>query len=191
MQVTDHARQLMEKHLGKPFFDGGYAGSVARMTADDLQEGLAWVDDRFFPIRYEDEALPSVEWVLNVAKAAVLRCCFHCTVLHRQTSFFLLVGMPMLAHFTVLRCSQHQVISCWYTSDCNAQEAAVLWRKAFLEIQEKYAGVASTTLLFLNKTLNTNSLYAVVLHIVTQVSAPVTCLWTAVVTEHPLQLVCV
>lgn len=113
MQVTDHARQLMEKHLGKPFFDGGYAGSVARMTADDLQEGLAWVDDRFFPIRYEDEALPSVEWVLNVAKAAVLRYCFHCTVLYKQTSYFMLVGMPMLAHFTVLRCSQpssHQLL---------------------------------------------------------------------------------
>lgn len=74
VQVTDHARQLMEKHLRKPFFDGGYAGSVPRMNAADLEEGIAWVDDRFFPIRYEDEALPSVDWVLNVAKAAVLRC---------------------------------------------------------------------------------------------------------------------
>ena len=74
MQVTDHARQLMEKHMRKPFFDGGYAGSVPRMNAQDLEEGIAWVDDRFFPIRYEDEALPSVDWVLNVAKAAVLRC---------------------------------------------------------------------------------------------------------------------
>lgn len=73
MQVTDHARQLMEKHMRKPFFDGGYAGSTPRMTLEDVQEGMAWVDDRFFPIRYEDEALPSVDWVLNVAKAAVLR----------------------------------------------------------------------------------------------------------------------
>ena len=73
VQVTDHARQLMEKYLRKPFFDGGYAGSMPRMNAADLEEGIAWVDDRFFPIRYEDEALPSVDWVLNVAKAAVLR----------------------------------------------------------------------------------------------------------------------
>ena len=73
MQVTDHARQLMEKHLRKPFFDGGYAGSTPRMAPEDVAEGIAWVDDRFFPIRYEDEALPSVDWVLNVAKAAVLR----------------------------------------------------------------------------------------------------------------------
>ena len=73
VQVTDHARQLMEKHMQKPFFDGGYAGSTPRMSAEEVQEGMAWVDDRFFPIRYEDEALPSVDWVLNVAKAAVLR----------------------------------------------------------------------------------------------------------------------
>lgn len=73
VQVTDHARQLMEKHVQKPFFDGGYAGSTPRMSAEEVQEGMAWVDDRFFPIRYEDEALPSVDWVLNVAKAAVLR----------------------------------------------------------------------------------------------------------------------
>ena len=59
--------------MRKPFFDGGYAGSTPRMSVEDLQEGMAWVDDRFFPIRYEDEALPSVDWVLNVAKAAVLR----------------------------------------------------------------------------------------------------------------------
>ena len=59
--------------MRKPFFDGGYAGSTPRMSMEDVQEGMAWVDDRFFPIRYEDEALPSVDWVLNVAKAAVLR----------------------------------------------------------------------------------------------------------------------
>lgn len=73
LQAKDHARQLMEKYLSKPFFDGLYAGSTPRMTPQDWEEGLTWINDRFFPIRYEDEALPSVDWVLNVAKAAVLR----------------------------------------------------------------------------------------------------------------------
>ena len=73
LQVTDHAKQLLEKHVRKPFFDGGYAGSTPRMTPQDVDRGLDWVDDCFFPIRYEDEALPSVDWVLNLAKAAVLR----------------------------------------------------------------------------------------------------------------------
>lgn len=73
MQATDHAKQLMEKYLSKPFFDGMYADSKPRLTPPDWQQGLAWINDRFFPIRYEDEALPSVDWVLNVAKAAVLR----------------------------------------------------------------------------------------------------------------------
>lgn len=63
----------MEKRLGQPFFDGLYAGSVPRMGPQAAEQGLAWINDRFFPIRYEDEALPSVDWVLNVAKAAVLR----------------------------------------------------------------------------------------------------------------------
>ena len=73
MQAVDHARQLMEKHLGQPFFDGLYAGSTPRMDPQAWEKGLTWINDRFFPIRYEDEALPSVDWVLNVAKAAVLR----------------------------------------------------------------------------------------------------------------------
>lgn len=79
----------MEKHLRKPFFDGGYAGSTPRMSPDDLGEGIAWVDDRFFPIRYEDEALPSVDWVLNVAKAAVLRSTYIKSCLQSRNVYFI------------------------------------------------------------------------------------------------------
>ncbi|KAK9170395.1 hypothetical protein Syun_002535 [Stephania yunnanensis] len=43
--VPDHARKLMEKHLKKPFFSAGC----------------------------EDDCLPSVKWVVQLAKAAVLR----------------------------------------------------------------------------------------------------------------------
>lgn len=86
----------MEKHMRKPFFDGGYAGSTPRMSVEDLQDGLAWVDDRFFPIRYEDEALPSVDWVLNVAKAAVLRsvCCY-CNYLYDGPIPMLTSALPV------------------------------------------------------------------------------------------------
>ncbi len=31
-QVTDHARQLLEKHLGMPFLNAGYSGPSARMN---------------------------------------------------------------------------------------------------------------------------------------------------------------
>ena len=71
--MKDHARQLLEKYIGKPFLDAKYAGSAVRMTSDDVRDGLTWLDDRFHVIRYEDDELPSVDWVLDLARAAVLR----------------------------------------------------------------------------------------------------------------------
>ena len=72
-RATDHARQLAEKYIGSPFFDLPYARRVPRMTHEQLDSAIDWVDDRFHLIRYEDEQLPSVDWVLEIAKAAVYR----------------------------------------------------------------------------------------------------------------------
>ncbi len=74
MQVKDHARQLLEKYIGKPFLDAKYAGKAARMEAQDVEEGLQWLEERFHVVRCEDDELPSVDWVLGLARAAVLRC---------------------------------------------------------------------------------------------------------------------
>lgn len=74
--MKDHARQLLEKYVGKPFLDpeqARYGDEGSRMGAEDVEEGLAWLDDRFHVIRYEDDELPSVDWVLDLARAAVLR----------------------------------------------------------------------------------------------------------------------
>jgi len=76
LQVKDHARQLLEKYVGKPFLDpelARYGDQGSRMNAADVEDGIAWLDDRFHVIRYEDDELPSVDWVLDLAKAAVLR----------------------------------------------------------------------------------------------------------------------
>lgn len=51
LQATDHARHLVEKCVGKPFFDLPYARGVPRMTQGELDAGLDWVDDRFHLIR--------------------------------------------------------------------------------------------------------------------------------------------
>ncbi|CAM0909353.1 unnamed protein product [Alopecurus aequalis] len=72
-KVRDHARKLLEKHIKKPFFDARYGGSVERMSPDEFEEGKEWLNETFHLIRCEDECLPSVKWVLNLAKAAVLR----------------------------------------------------------------------------------------------------------------------
>jgi twinkle protein len=72
-RATDHARQLAEKYVGKPFFDLPYSRGTQRMSFEELDDALDWVDDRFHLIRYEDDELPSVDWVLDIARAAVYR----------------------------------------------------------------------------------------------------------------------
>lgn len=59
--------------MRKPFFDLPYAGSTRRMDWSEVEDGLQWLQDRIFMIRCEDDELPSVDWVLNLARAAVLR----------------------------------------------------------------------------------------------------------------------
>ncbi|XP_062178421.1 twinkle homolog protein, chloroplastic/mitochondrial-like [Phragmites australis] len=72
-KVREHARKLLEKRIKKPFFDARYGGSVERMTPDEFQEGKQWLNETFHLIRCEDDSLPSINWVLDLAKAAVLR----------------------------------------------------------------------------------------------------------------------
>ncbi|CAK9136377.1 unnamed protein product [Ilex paraguariensis] len=84
-QVRDHARKLLEKHIKKPFFDVRYGESVERMSVEDLERGKQWLSDTFYLIRVanfvsnglwnrcENDSLPSIKWVLGLAKAAVLR----------------------------------------------------------------------------------------------------------------------
>ncbi|TVU08521.1 hypothetical protein EJB05_41926 [Eragrostis curvula] len=71
--VREHARKLLEKHVKKPFFDARYGGSVERMTPDEFEAGKEWLNETFHLIRCEDDSLPSINWVLDLAKAAVLR----------------------------------------------------------------------------------------------------------------------
>jgi len=72
-KVRDHARKLLEKHIKKPFFDARYGGSVERMSPDEFEEGKQWLNETFHLIRCENDSLPSINWVLDLAKAAVLR----------------------------------------------------------------------------------------------------------------------
>ena len=42
LQVTDHARQLLEKHFRQPFLNLDYGAGVQRMDMETVQEGLVW-----------------------------------------------------------------------------------------------------------------------------------------------------
>lgn len=72
-KVHEHARKLMEKHVKKPFFNARYGESVERMTVDDFNEGKKWLNDTFYLIRCENDCLPNIKWVLDLARIAVLR----------------------------------------------------------------------------------------------------------------------
>ena len=37
---------------------------------------MRWLDDCFHLIRCQDDELPSIDWVLDLARAAVLRCVY-------------------------------------------------------------------------------------------------------------------
>ncbi|XP_020230809.1 twinkle homolog protein, chloroplastic/mitochondrial isoform X2 [Cajanus cajan] len=72
-KVREHARKLLEKHLKKPFFNVRYGENVERMSVEEFEQGKLWLSDTFSLIRCEDDSLPNINWVLNLAKAAVLR----------------------------------------------------------------------------------------------------------------------
>ncbi|KAK1325626.1 hypothetical protein QJS10_CPA01g00692 [Acorus calamus] len=72
-KVQEHARKLLEKHIKKPFFKARYAETVERMSELELEEGKKWLNETFHLIRCENDSLPSINWVLELAKAAVLR----------------------------------------------------------------------------------------------------------------------
>ncbi|XP_020086554.1 twinkle homolog protein, chloroplastic/mitochondrial-like isoform X2 [Ananas comosus] len=43
------------------------------MSVEEFEQGKEWLNDTFHLIRGEDDCLPSVKWVLELAKAAVRR----------------------------------------------------------------------------------------------------------------------
>lgn len=72
-KVREHARKLLEKRIKKPFFNVRYGQAVERISVEELEIGKKWLSDTFHLIRCENDCLPSTNWVLQLAKAAVLR----------------------------------------------------------------------------------------------------------------------
>ena len=72
-KVHEHARKLVEKYTGEPWFEGKYGGKKARMRPETMRAGLHWLDNQFVLIRHEDDELPSVDWIIGLARAAVMR----------------------------------------------------------------------------------------------------------------------
>eukprot|EP00210_Caulerpa_lentillifera_P007947 g7586.t1 len=72
--ASDHARQLIEKHIRKPFYSSVYyADNQPRMTGEEAEQGIQWIDDKFPLIKRNDDELPTMDWILDTAKTAVMR----------------------------------------------------------------------------------------------------------------------
>lgn len=75
-KVHEHGRKLLEKFVGRPFFNlpqkfGGH--KVQRMREDELKRGFEWINQHFVLLRHDDDQLPSIDYILEVARIAVLR----------------------------------------------------------------------------------------------------------------------
>lgn len=66
--VSQHLRRLSEKVIKKPFDKG----PSTRMSQDELDDALDFLEKRFFFIEAEDEP-PTIEWILQKMRAAILR----------------------------------------------------------------------------------------------------------------------
>jgi twinkle protein len=65
---ANHLADLCEIYAGQPF----HPGPSQRMSEADLRQSLTWVRERFVFIDAKDHT-PSVDWILERAKASVLR----------------------------------------------------------------------------------------------------------------------
>lgn len=64
----EHFAKLAEKFTGQPFFDG----PRPRMSENQVAEAMMWAQHKFVLIRTEEEA-PTIAWILDKARAAVIR----------------------------------------------------------------------------------------------------------------------
>jgi len=122
-KVTDHARQLLEKHLGIPFLISNYSGPTARMSTEDVKRGMEWLDDCFHLIRCQDDELPSIEWVLDLARAAVLRFGIRGLVIdpyneldHQRPSFMSETEYVSQMLTKIKRFAQHHDVHVWFVA---------------------------------------------------------------------------
>ena len=63
-----HLRRLVQMHLQKSF-DEGFSN---RMSRDELQAALDWLNERFYFIETPD-SVPDIDYILDVAKSSVLK----------------------------------------------------------------------------------------------------------------------
>lgn len=67
--VTDHISKLARKYTEKPFFPG----ISERMSQDEMHRAVDWIDEHYVFVNQEDGMLPTIDNILELVRAAVLR----------------------------------------------------------------------------------------------------------------------
>ena len=114
----EHIAKLAEKYSGLPFWDG----PTRRMSEAELQHTMAWIANRFYLIRFDDEA-PTIEAIIEKARAAVLRYGIRGLVIdpyneieHRRPSNMTETEYVSQLLGKVKRFAQHHGVHVWFVA---------------------------------------------------------------------------
>lgn len=66
---AEHVVKLVEKWVGMPFWDG----PTHRMTSTNAEQAMGVIADHFFFVRSETDEAPTIDWILERARALVRR----------------------------------------------------------------------------------------------------------------------
>lgn len=73
-KVHEHGRKFLEKIAGKPMLPHPRARQNAQpMDERDFTSAFSWLASHFFLIRHEGDQLPSIDFIMDIARVAVFR----------------------------------------------------------------------------------------------------------------------
>lgn len=65
---------LLTAFAGKAFLDAPYSQGTTKLDYYEVLDAVQWLDAHFHLIRPPRDEMPSIEYILDRARAAVLRC---------------------------------------------------------------------------------------------------------------------
>ncbi|WIA29449.1 hypothetical protein OEZ86_011950 [Tetradesmus obliquus] len=126
--AKEHGRKLMEKYIGKPFFSAVYSHGSARMDMQELVDALVWIDTQFHIIRPMPDTQPTIEYILDKARAAVMRYGIRGLVIdpyneldHRRSAAFSETEHVSRMLTKIKRFAQHYDCHVWFVAHPRTQ----------------------------------------------------------------------
>lgn len=118
--IAEHQQKIAEKYLGQPFWDGP---TRSGMTTQEIDEASDWGEQHFTFIRMVRDEEPTIDWVLEKARVAVLRDGIHGLVIDPYNELehtrpqnmteteYVSKMLGRVKHF-----AQNHAIHCWFVA---------------------------------------------------------------------------